>query len=132
MAEVQVPAPIEQRVRRKWSRRAKLIGYGLLAFYVGLLLAGFFLFKGGAWWIFIWGSGFAAGIRYLRVGRSLEGDFVQIDDQTRNLIVDYEAKIRIEGQREVAHGTLSVAPMETDGELSLAADAGRLSEAEED
>jgi hypothetical protein len=130
---IQVPAPVELRVRKKWSRRAKINGYALLVFYIGVLAAGFYVFKGGAWFVFVWGSGLAAGIRYLRAARSLEGaDQVPIDEQTRTIIVDYERKIRVDGQREAAHGTLSVAPVETDGELSVVADAGSLSKPEED
>jgi hypothetical protein len=82
--------------------------------------------------ILMWGSGIGLGVRYLRAGRSIErADANDLDDPTKELVVDFEQKILVEGQREVASGTLSMSAPETDGKLSLAADAGRLSDVED-
>lgn len=130
-----MPASVDKRVRKKWSRRAKLIGYGLLAGYCGFLVTTLLLFETGTWFVFAWSSGFAAAIRYLRAGRLLESnpEVAIVDEATEKLLVDYREKIRVEGQREVAAGTLSIpdAPGGT-GELSFTPEAGALSSPSDD
>jgi hypothetical protein len=126
-----IPAPVERRVRKKWSRRAKVIGWTVLSAYLAFVLLAIFFFRGHGWFYFVWTSGFAAGIRYLRAGRELElpTDSTDVDDSTRKIIGDYEAKILSEGRREVAAGTLSIpATTEDRGQLSIASQAGGLSE----
>ncbi len=126
---LQIPASVERRVRQKWSRRAKLTGYVVLTLYIALLFAAMFLVKSRIWLVFMWSSGFAVGIRYLRAGRLLEreGDNAIVDEATKRLLNEYEERIGLEGRREVAGGTLSMPTGTGDGKVSLTHDAGGLS-----
>jgi hypothetical protein len=128
---IQVPAVVEARLRKRWSRRAKLIGIGLFAGYA-ILLVLLFRFNVGPWIYFVTTSGVAVAVRYLRAGRHLaeQGELIA-DQQTQELIGSYEEKIRIEGEREVAHGSLSMPSGLEDGKLSLPREASALSSSEE-
>ena len=131
---IQVPAPVEQRVRRKFSRRAKVIGYLVGAGYLGII-AWILHTDIRRWWfaLLLWGAGMGIAKRYLGAARKLE----QPDSpdpqkkEAKDLVRFYEQKIAAESRRETAHGTLSVAAGETKGELSIPAEAGRLSDPED-
>jgi hypothetical protein len=123
-----VPAPVESRVRKKLSKRARRIGLAVIGGYVLISIAGIFLFRGSHSFLFLWLTGIGVGVRYLRTANLLEKeDAVAPDDATANLLNEYESKVRAEAQREVAGGTLSLPAAESKGELSLARESGRLS-----
>jgi hypothetical protein len=125
---IEVPVPVEQRVRKKWSRRAKRIGWGVIGAYFLFSILGIFFLRGSHAFLFLWMTGIGMGIRHLRTAKLLEqDDAVAPDDQTANLLQDYEAKIQSEGRREVLGGTLSLPAGASEGELSLAREPGRLS-----
>jgi hypothetical protein len=121
---VRVPAAVETRVRRKWSRRAKLIGAGGIVLYLSCMIVPFVLFDRP--WIFMqafamFNIGLAGGVRYLKAARLIElgKDQPVPDEHTRRLVDQYEERIRVEGRREVAGGSLSMPRTATEGELSL-------------
>ncbi len=119
---VEVPAPIEERLRKEVSRRIRLKGYGLFAAYVIGFVAILALTKSSFWIFLMWTGGYALATRHLRASRVIEerGPKGALDKETRQMVELYESEITRAGQREVVAGSLSVQQPATDGELSLA------------
>jgi hypothetical protein len=123
LKEVALPVPehVERRVRMKWSRRAKLKGYAIIALLAVTGILSLAWTRSHIGLFFIWSGAIAAAVRHVRVGRALAGDGeVDVEDEDAwKLQADLEQQIRIEGQREVAQGSLSVSTTaDNEGALS--------------
>ena len=127
---LRLPAPIEARLRKKWSRRAKLIGYTLVLAYVGLMIWFILATEVSIGVVIAGGSAIAVGYRYLQAARHLEkGHETAVDIPTRQILERFQQRVRQEGAREVIGGALSE-PVDAGeaGELSVTGEAGSLSE----